>query len=131
MPGGQSRNAGPAASGGRTLPGSVCPRLPCAPSIEPALKTPDGREACNPHGLIPRAVAALKKAFPELRDHDRCRPRPYTSHGQDGVIDASATSSTKRPLRFCRSALVQAEAGVDIMAPSDMMDGGWARSEPL
>ena len=63
------------------------PVLALFPSIDPRLKTPDGREAFNPKGLVPRAVAALKKRFPELGVMTDVALDPYTSHGQDGVID--------------------------------------------
>src|SRR3954464_3976180 len=62
------------------------PALALFPAIEPRVKTPDGREAFNPKGLIPRAVAALKKRFPELGLMTDVALDPYTSHGQDGVI---------------------------------------------
>jgi len=100
------------------------PSLALFPAIEPALKTPDGREAFNPKGLIPRVVAALKKAFPELGIMTDVALDPYTSHGQDGVIDDSGTILNDETIAILqKQALVQAEAGVDIVAPSDMMDG--------
>jgi porphobilinogen synthase len=100
------------------------PSLALFPAIEPALKTSDGREAFNPKGLIPRVVAALKKAFPELGIMTDVALDPYTSHGQDGVIDDSGTILNDETIAILqKQALVQAEAGVDIVAPSDMMDG--------
>jgi porphobilinogen synthase len=100
------------------------PSLALFPAIEPALKTPDGREAFNPKGLIPRVVAALKKAFPELGIMTDVALDPYTSHGQDGVIDDSGYILNDETIAILqKQALVQAEAGVDIVAPSDMMDG--------
>jgi porphobilinogen synthase len=100
------------------------PSIALFPAIEPALKTPDGREAANPKGLIPRVVAGLKKAFPELGIMTDVALDPYTSHGQDGVIDASGYILNDETIAILqKQALVQAEAGVNIVAPSDMMDG--------
>ena len=100
------------------------PVLALFPVIEQRLKTPDGREAFNPRGLVPRAVAALKKRFPELGIMTDVALDPYTSHGQDGVIDESGYIVNDATLGvLVRQALAQAEAGVEIVAPSDMMDG--------
>jgi len=100
------------------------PVMALFPAIETALKTPDGIEATNPGGLIPRVVAALKKHFPELGVMTDVALDPYTSHGQDGVLDASGYILNDETLSVLeRQALVQAGAGVDIVAPSDMMDG--------
>ena len=100
------------------------PVLALFPAIDPKLKTANGREAFNPKGLVPRAVAALKKRFPELGVMTDVALDPYTSHGQDGVIDESGYIVNDVTLdALVRQALVQAEAGVDIVAPSDMMDG--------
>jgi len=100
------------------------PALALFPAIEASLKTPDGREAHNAKGLIPRAVAALKKRFPELGVMTDVALDPYTSHGQDGVIDESGYILNDDTLDILvKQALVQAAAGVDIVAPSDMMDG--------
>lgn len=100
------------------------PALALFPSIDQKLKTPDGREAFNPKGLIPRAVAALKKRFPELGVMTDVALDPYTSHGQDGVIDADGYILNDVTLDVLeKQALAQAAAGVDIVAPSDMMDG--------
>ena len=100
------------------------PALALFPAIEARVKTPDGREAFNAKGLIPRAVAALKKRFPELGIMTDVALDPYTSHGQDGVIDDSGYILNDETLDILvKQALVQAAAGVDIVAPSDMMDG--------
>ncbi|HWA38351.1 MAG TPA: porphobilinogen synthase [Burkholderiales bacterium] len=100
------------------------PALALFPVIDARLKTADGREAFNRKGLVPRAVAALKKRFPELGIMTDVALDPYTSHGQDGVVDASGYIVNDVTLdALTRQALVQAEAGVDIVAPSDMMDG--------
>jgi porphobilinogen synthase len=100
------------------------PVLALFPVIDAALKTPDGAEATNPEGLVPRAVQALKARFPELALLTDVALDPFTSHGQDGLLDATGyilNDETVDVLR--RQALVQAQAGVDIVAPSDMMDG--------
>ena len=100
------------------------PVMALFPVIEPKLKTLDGREAFNPKGLVPRAVAALKKRFPELGVMTDVALDPYTSHGQDGVIDRTGYIINDVTLDVLeKQALAQAEAGVDIVAPSDMMDG--------
>ncbi|KAG8148608.1 porphobilinogen synthase [Burkholderia catarinensis] len=100
------------------------PVLSLFPAIEPSLKTPDGREAANPEGLIPRAVRELKKRFPELGVLTDVALDPYTSHGQDGVLDESGYVINDDTIEILvEQALAQAEAGVDIVAPSDMMDG--------
>jgi porphobilinogen synthase len=100
------------------------PVLALFPAIDPRLKTPDGREAFNRKGLIPRAVAALKKRFPELGVMTDVALDPYTSHGQDGVVDETGYIVNDETLEvLTKQALAQAEFGVDIVAPSDMMDG--------
>jgi porphobilinogen synthase len=100
------------------------PVMALFPVIDQRLKTADGREAFNRRGLVPRAVAALKKRFPELGIMTDVALDPYTSHGQDGVVDKTGYILNDVTLDvLTRQALVQAEAGVDIVAPSDMMDG--------
>jgi porphobilinogen synthase len=100
------------------------PVMALFPVIEQKLKTLDGREAYNAKGLVPRAVAALKKRFPELGVMTDVALDPYTSHGQDGVVDESGYIINDITLDvLVRQALCQAQAGVDIVAPSDMMDG--------
>ncbi len=100
------------------------PVLALFPVIDSALKTEDGAEALNPDGLVPTVVRELKHRFPELGVLTDVALDPYTSHGQDGLLDANGyivNDSTVDVLR--RQALVHAAAGVDIVAPSDMMDG--------
>jgi porphobilinogen synthase len=100
------------------------PVMALFPVIDAALKTPDGREALNPDGLVPRTVRALKQRFPQLAVLTDVALDPYTSHGQDGLLDATGyilNDDTVAVLR--QQALVHAQAGVDIVAPSDMMDG--------
>jgi len=100
------------------------PVMALFPVINPTLKTPDGIEASNPNGLVPRAVRELKKRFPELGILTDVALDPYTSHGQDGLIDADGyVLNDETCALLVKQALVQAEAGVDIVAPSDMMDG--------
>lgn len=100
------------------------PVISLFPVIDTALKTPDGIEATNPDGLIPRAVAALKSRFPELGVLTDVALDPYTSHGQDGVLDESGYILNDETTEILvQQALAQANAGVDIVAPSDMMDG--------
>ncbi len=100
------------------------PALALFPVIDLALKTPDGREALNPEGLVPRTVRELKKRFPELGVMTDVALDPFTTHGQDGLLDATGYILNDETVSvLTRQALVQAEAGVDIVAPSDMMDG--------
>ena len=100
------------------------PVMALFPVIDPALKTIDGREALNPEGLIPRVVQALKKEFPELGVMTDVALDPFTSHGQDGLPDADGYILNDETVALLvKQALTQAGAGVDIVAPSDMMDG--------
>jgi porphobilinogen synthase len=101
--------------------------IPCLalfPVIDQGKKSLDGREALNPDGLVPRTVALLKKHFPDLGVLCDVALDPYTSHGQDGVInDAGYILNDVTVDILSRQARTQADAGVDIVAPSDMMDG--------
>jgi len=100
------------------------PIMALFPVIDPSLKTPEGGEAININGLIPRVVADLKKRFPELGILTDVALDPYTSHGQDGVIDADGYVMNDITVQILtQQALIQAQSGVDIVAPSDMMDG--------
>jgi len=100
------------------------PVLALFPMIATECKTPDGIEAINPEGLIPRTVAAIKQRFPALGVLTDVALDPYTSHGQDGVIDNTGYVRNDATLTLLtQQALTQARAGVDIVAPSDMMDG--------
>ena len=100
------------------------PVLALFPSIEPSLKTPDGKEALNPDGLIPRVVRALKEEFPELGIMTDVALDPYTSHGQDGLLDETGYIVNDDTVQVLTGqAINHAVAGVDIVAPSDMMDG--------
>jgi porphobilinogen synthase len=100
------------------------PALALFPVIDASLKTPDGREATNADGLVPRVVRALKQRFPELGVMTDVALDPFTTHGQDGLIDDSGYVLNDETIEvLVAQALTQAEAGVDIVAPSDMMDG--------
>jgi porphobilinogen synthase len=100
------------------------PVLALFPVIDASLKSHDGREAVNSDGLVPRAIKALKQRLPELGLLTDVALDPYTTHGQDGVADASGYVLNDETVEIlCRQALMQAQAGVDIVAPSDMMDG--------
>ena len=100
------------------------PVMALFPVIDASLKTPDGREATNPEGLVPRAVRELKKRFPGLGVLTDVALDPFTSHGQDGLLDDTGYIINDATVAvLTQQALVQAEAGVDIVAPSDMMDG--------
>jgi porphobilinogen synthase len=100
------------------------PVLALFPVIDASLKTPDGKEAFNPNGLIPNAVRELKKHFPNLGIMTDVALDPYTSHGQDGVLDEQGRIlNDETTAILVKQAITQAQAGVDIVAPSDMMDG--------
>ena len=100
------------------------PVMALFPVINPTLKTSDGIEATNPDGLVPRAVRELKQRFPELGILTDVALDPYTSHGQDGVINHDGyVLNDETCSLLVKQGLVHAEAGVDIVAPSDMMDG--------
>ncbi|WP_066330481.1 porphobilinogen synthase [Azohydromonas lata] len=100
------------------------PVMALFPVIDSALKTPDGREAANPDGLVPRAVRELKARFPQLGLLTDVALDPYTSHGQDGLLDETGYILNDATVAMLKAqALAQAQAGVDIVAPSDMMDG--------
>ena len=100
------------------------PVMALFPVIDSTLKTPDGKEALNPNGLIPRAVEALKTRFPNLGIMTDVALDPYTSHGQDGILDEqNRLLNDATTAILVQQAITQAQAGVDIVAPSDMMDG--------
>jgi porphobilinogen synthase len=100
------------------------PVLALFPVIDPSLKSHDGHEAVNSDGLVPRAVRALKQRLPGLGLLTDVALDPYTTHGQDGVADATGYVLNDETVEIlCQQALTQAQAGVDIVAPSDMMDG--------
>ena len=100
------------------------PVIALFPVIDASRKTPAGDEAFNPDGLIPRVVAALKQRFPGLGVMTDVALDPYTSHGQDGLLDDAGYILNDPTVEvLVKQALAQSRAGVDIVAPSDMMDG--------
>ncbi|WP_296661583.1 porphobilinogen synthase [Thiobacillus sp. 0-1251] len=100
------------------------PALALFPVIDAGLKTLGAEEAFNPAGLVPRTVAALKDRFPELGIITDIALDPYTSHGQDGLLDDSGYVMNDETVAvLARQAVTHAQAGVDVVAPSDMMDG--------
>ncbi|WP_394792139.1 porphobilinogen synthase [Rhodoferax sp.] len=100
------------------------PALALFPVIDQSLKTYGGEEAFNPDGLVPRVVRELKKRFPELGVMTDVALDPYTSHGQDGLPDENGYIVNELTIEaLVKQALAQADAGVDMVAPSDMMDG--------
>ncbi|MFW2355794.1 porphobilinogen synthase [Hydrogenophaga sp.] len=100
------------------------PVMALFPVIDQSLKTPDGLEALNPDGLVPRVVRELKKRFPQLGVMTDVALDPYTSHGQDGLLDEHNYILNDPTVEILvKQAVTQAQAGVDMVAPSDMMDG--------
>jgi porphobilinogen synthase len=100
------------------------PAVALFPATPPALKTADGREACNPDGLVQRAIVSVKNAVPELGVITDVALDPYTTHGHDGVTDDAGNVLNDPTVEILvAQALSQARAGVDVVAPSDMMDG--------
>lgn len=100
------------------------PVMALFPAVDPALKTPDGIAATDPNDVIPKAIASLKAKVPELAILTDVALDPYTSHGQDGVIDEDGYVINEATVEILvKQALMQAQAGVDIVAPSDMQDG--------
>jgi len=100
------------------------PALALFPVIDSSLKSLGAEEAFNSHGLVPRVIKALKREFPDLGVITDVALDPYTSHGQDGLIDESGYVLNDETLEvLAKQALCHAEAGADVVAPSDMMDG--------
>ena len=100
------------------------PMIALFPNIDQDLRTSGGEQAWNPDGLVARAVRALKEALPDLGVMTDAALDPYTSHGQDGIIDEDGYVLNDVTVEaLCRQAKVCADAGADVIAPSDMMDG--------
>lgn len=100
------------------------PMLAVFPCISQQLKTPDGAEATNPKGLVPRTVTALKRAYPDLGVLTDVALDPYTTHGHDGVVNDEGYVLNRETCDIlAQQAVVCADAGADVIAPSDMMDG--------
>jgi porphobilinogen synthase len=93
------------------------------PHTDEKKKTPDGREGTNPDNLVCQAVKAIKKAVPNLGVMCDVALDPYTSHGHDGVLKGDYVANDETVKILVRQSLIQVEAGCDILAPSDMMDG--------
>ncbi|MGE5546554.1 MAG: porphobilinogen synthase [Solirubrobacterales bacterium] len=99
------------------------PAIAVFPSVDPSLKTPDAREAVNPGNLVCRAVAAVKKAVPHLGIICDVALDPFSSHGHDGIVRDGIVVNDETVEILARMAVIQAQAGCDVVAPSDMMDG--------
>ncbi|MCH7820446.1 MAG: porphobilinogen synthase [Proteobacteria bacterium] len=100
------------------------PAVALFPVIDAAQKTPDGSECSNPDGLVQRSVREIKSAYPDIAVITDVALDPYTTHGQDGIIDDSGYVLNDDTVEMLvRQAVSHAEAGADIVAPSDMMDG--------
>jgi porphobilinogen synthase len=99
------------------------PAVALFPCTDAALKSEDGREATNPNNLVCRAIKAIKRAVPDIGVLCDVALDPYTTHGHDGLIVDGYVANDETLDVLVRQALVQAEAGCDIIAPSDMMDG--------
>jgi len=93
------------------------------PAVEPSLKCHVGLEAVNPDGLIPRSIRRLREAYPDLTIVTDVALDPYNSDGHDGIVSGGRIVNDLTVKMLCQQALVQARAGADIIAPSDMMDG--------
>ncbi|MBK5016715.1 porphobilinogen synthase [Pantoea sp. S62] len=106
------------------LVASGIPAIALFPCIDSGVKTPGAEEAFNEHGLIPRAIRALKKHFPQLGIISDVALDPYSSHGQDGIVDEKGYVLNDATVDLLvRQAMTHVDAGADILAPSDMMDG--------
>ena len=124
MPGLFRLNVEEAAKAARRARELSIPAIAIFPHIDPAHKDEMGSEALNGEGLIPRVIKSMKDAAPEVGIICDVALDPFTSHGHDGVIDANGyVLNDKTSDLLVRQALVQAEAGADVVAPSDMMDG--------
>jgi porphobilinogen synthase len=99
------------------------PAIALFPNTDPALRTDDGREAFNPDNLVCRAVRAIKQAVPHIGIMCDVALDPYTSHGHDGLLKDGQIINDESVATLVKQSMVQVEAGCDIIAPSDMMDG--------
>ncbi len=99
------------------------PAVALFPATDPAVKTPDAREAVNEDNLICRAVREIKKSCPDIGVMCDVALDPYSSHGQDGLVRDDYVVNDETVAVLCQQAIVQAKAGCDVIAPSDMMDG--------
>ncbi|HJN25160.1 MAG TPA: porphobilinogen synthase, partial [Rhodospirillales bacterium] len=99
------------------------PAIAVFPNTAPSLKTPDAKEAVNPENLVCRAVRAVKEAHPDMGVICDVALDLYNSDGHDGLVDDAMILNDETVEMLCRQSIVQAQAGCDIIAPSDMMDG--------
>ncbi|MGB2574398.1 MAG: porphobilinogen synthase, partial [Henriciella sp.] len=124
MPGVDRLNVDEARKAARRAIELGIPAVAIFPHIDPALKTQDGRECLNPDGLVPRIIRAMKQEAPDLGIICDVALDPFTSHGHDGLIDETGyVLNDETSAILVEQAIVQAKAGADIVAPSDMMDG--------
>lgn len=124
MPGVDRLNVNEAANAARRAADLGIPAIAIFPHIDPKHKDDTGREALNPDGLIPQCIKAMKDAAPSVGIICDVALDPFTTHGHDGLIDASgAVLNDETVAVLVEQALVQVEAGADVVAPSDMMDG--------
>ena len=124
MPGVERKSIDGIVEEARTAYGLGIPAIALFPVIEGNLKSPDGIECANPDGLVQRAVRALKSELPELAVITAVALDPYTTHGQDGIIDDDGyVLNDETVAMLVQQAASHADAGADIVAPSDMMDG--------
>ena len=123
MPGAERLNIAELVKAAKEAQSLGIPAIALFPHIDPALKSADAAEALNPNGLIPHAVKAVKDAAPELGVIVDVALDPYTDHGHDGLMDGATILNDPTVDMLARGAVLLAEAGADIVAPSDMMDG--------
>ena len=124
MPGIERMTVGELVREAEVIAGLGVPAIALFPVTAPEAKSLDGREAWSPEGLAQRAVRALKKALPELGVITDVALDPFTTHGQDGIIDETGYVMNDVTVEaLVKQALSHAEAGADVVAPSDMMDG--------
>lgn len=123
MPGAPRLSVTAAAQAAKRAQSLGIPALAIFPFIDPGLKDPDGAQALNPDGLVCRAVKAIKDAAPGVGVMVDVALDPFTDHGHDGVLRDGRIANDESVARLVDQALIQAEAGADIVAPSDMMDG--------
>ena len=123
MPGVTRMSVDSVAAAAREARALGIPAVALFPHIDPSLKNADGTEALNMNGLIPRAIKAIKDAAPEIGVMCDVALDPFTTHGHDGVVHDGRVLNDETVAMLCQQAVVQAEAGCDVIAPSDMMDG--------
>ena len=123
MPGVERLSVDLAAEAAQEAAALGIPVIALFPQTDPSLKTPDGREATNPDNLVCRAGRAIKQAAPQIGVLCDVALDPYTDHGHDGVLADGYVTNDETVEILVRQALVQVDAGCDIIAPSDMMDG--------